>query len=36
MADGGCDKVLGPTEAKGLSLSVMFDILELFGAKLAF
>jgi hypothetical protein len=35
MADGGCDKVLGPSH-KGMSLLVMFDLVELFGGKLVF
>jgi hypothetical protein len=36
MAEGGCDKVLGPSQAKGMSLLVMFDFVELFGGKLVF
>jgi hypothetical protein len=36
MADGGADKVLGPTQAKGMSLPVMFDLIELFGGRLVF
>jgi hypothetical protein len=34
MADGGADKVLGPSTVRGMSLSVMFDIVELFGCRL--
>jgi hypothetical protein len=34
MTDGGCDKVLGPTQAKGMSVPVMLDMIELFGARL--
>jgi hypothetical protein len=34
MTDGGCDKVLGPTQERGLSVPVMLDMLELFGARL--
>jgi hypothetical protein len=34
MTDGGCDKVLGPTQAKGMSILVMLDMIELFGARL--
>jgi hypothetical protein len=34
MADGGCDKVLGPSQVKGMSILVMLDMIELFGARL--
>jgi hypothetical protein len=34
MADGGADKVLGPSMNKGMSLSVLFDVIELFGCRL--
>jgi hypothetical protein len=34
MTSGGCDKVLGPSQIKGFSLAVMFDLVELFGARL--
>jgi hypothetical protein len=34
MADGGCDKVLGPSQIKGMSILVMLDMIELFGARL--
>jgi hypothetical protein len=34
MADGHCDKVLGPTQRKGMSIPVMLDIVELLGAAL--
>jgi hypothetical protein len=34
MADGGCDKVLGPAQVKGMSVRVMFDLIELFGCRL--
>jgi hypothetical protein len=36
MTDGGCDKVLGPTQAMGFSIAVMFDMVELFGGRLVF
>jgi hypothetical protein len=36
MADGGADKVLGPTQAKGLTLLVAFDLIELLGGQLVF
>ena len=32
--DGGCDKVLGPSQVKGMSILVMLDMIELFGARL--
>jgi hypothetical protein len=34
MAVGGLDKVLGPSQVKGLSLPVALDLLELFGCRL--
>jgi hypothetical protein len=34
MGDGGCDKVLGPTQRKGMSIPVMLDMIELFGGRL--
>jgi len=34
MASGGTDKILGPTQAKGLTLMVALDMVELFGCKL--
>jgi hypothetical protein len=34
MADGGCDKVLGPSQAKGFGVAVMLDMIELFGGRL--
>jgi hypothetical protein len=34
MADGHCDKLLGPTRRKGMSVAVLLDIIELFGAQL--
>jgi hypothetical protein len=34
MADSGCDKILGPYPAKGISVPVMFDLVELFGCRL--
>jgi hypothetical protein len=36
MAAGGADKVLGPSRVKGLSVAVMFDLVELFGGRLVF
>jgi hypothetical protein len=34
MADGGCDKVLGPSQVKGMSSTVLLDMIELLGAQL--
>src|ERR1700733_712157 len=34
MTDGGADKILGPSQAKGFSVAVLFDLVELFGARL--
>jgi hypothetical protein len=34
LADGGCDKVLGPTQARGMGAAVLLDMVELFGARL--
>jgi hypothetical protein len=34
MAVGGLDKVLGPSQVKGLSLPVALDLLELFGCRI--
>jgi hypothetical protein len=34
MAAGGLDKVLGPSQVKGLSLPVALDLLELLGCRL--
>jgi hypothetical protein len=34
MADGHCDKLLGPTQRKGMSIPVLLDMVELFGAQL--
>jgi hypothetical protein len=36
MSSGGCDKVLGPAQVKGMSVAVMFDLIELFGGRLVF
>jgi hypothetical protein len=36
MSGGGCDKVLGPAQVKGMSVAVMFDLIELFGGRLVF
>jgi hypothetical protein len=36
MGAGGCDKLLGPSRTKGLSLLVAFDLVELFGGRLVF
>jgi hypothetical protein len=36
MAAGGADKVLGPSGTKGMSLYVMFDMVELLGGRLVF
>jgi hypothetical protein len=34
MSDGGCDKILGPSQVKGFGVAVMFDLIKLFGARL--
>jgi hypothetical protein len=34
MADGHCDKLLGPSQCKGMSIPVLLDMIELFGAQL--
>lgn len=34
MTDGGCDKVLGPSQQKGMSWDVAFNLVELFGCRL--
>jgi hypothetical protein len=34
MGDSACDKILGPSQAKGMSIPVMLDMIELFGARL--
>jgi hypothetical protein len=34
MSDGHCDKLLGPTQRKGMSIPVLFDMIELFGLSL--
>jgi hypothetical protein len=34
MSDGHCDKLLGPSQAKGMSIPVLLDMIELFGARL--
>jgi hypothetical protein len=34
MSDGHCDKLLGPSQAKGMSIPVMLDMIELFGARM--
>jgi len=34
MGDGACNKILGPTQSKGLSLFVLLDMIELFGGQL--
>jgi hypothetical protein len=36
MAEHGCDKILGPSQVKGLSWPVAFDLAELLGGKLVF
>jgi hypothetical protein len=36
MTDGGCDKILGPSRTKGMSVYVMFDLVELLGGRLVF
>jgi hypothetical protein len=36
MADGHCDKLLGPTQRKGMSIPVLLDMVELFGGRLVF
>lgn len=36
MCEGGADKVLGPSRVKGMSLHVMFDLVELLGCRLVF
>jgi hypothetical protein len=36
MGAGGCDKPLGPSRTKSLSLLVAFDLVELFGGRLVF
>jgi hypothetical protein len=34
MGSGACDKILGPTQRKGMSIPVLLDTIELFGARL--
>jgi hypothetical protein len=34
MSDGHCDKLLGPTQRKGMSIPVLFDMVELLGLSL--
>jgi hypothetical protein len=34
MSDGACDKAIGPTQRKGMSIPVLIDMVELFGARL--
>jgi hypothetical protein len=34
MTAGGCDKVLGPSQTSGFSIAMLFDFVELFGARL--
>jgi hypothetical protein len=34
MADNSCDKILGRTQRKGMSIPVMLDMIELFGCRL--
>jgi hypothetical protein len=34
MTSGGCDKVLGPSQTSGFSIAMLFDFVELFGARL--
>jgi hypothetical protein len=36
MTAGGCDKVLGPSQTSGFSIATLFDLVELFGARLVF
>jgi hypothetical protein len=34
LTSGGADKILGPSQTKGFSVAVLFDLVELFGARL--
>jgi hypothetical protein len=35
MGDGACNKILGPTQSKGMSILVLLDMIELFGLSLS-
>jgi hypothetical protein len=34
LGDGACDKAIGPTQRKGMSIPVLLDMVELFGLSL--
>jgi hypothetical protein len=34
LTSGGADKISGPSQTKGFSVAVLFDLVELFGARL--
>jgi hypothetical protein len=36
MSSGGCDKILGPSRTKGMSIPVALDLIELLGGRLVF